>query len=392
MFHDLRIQNFRLFEDLQINGLSRINLLGGRNNSGKTTVLEAVFLLCGGGNPELVLRINAFRGLSQVQRSPAGLSSSCWKPLFARLDLHRPISIGGRHDHGRLELTVALEPTNTFELTQRPAGDPSRQDQSMIGNLQGATGATGATGPTSREGQSMIANLQEDAALRTSGERSAPATLRLSCVQDGNKREEGRMRVTEQGTIEVKRPSSALPFQGAFLSARNGNLQEDAVRLGQLRTQKRGDLLTQALRIIEPRLQSVEDSSASGLPMIWGDIGLPELVPLPAMGEGLSRVARIVLAISGERGGVVLVDEIENGIHHSVMDKVWAVLAEAAQQFDTQILATTHSFECVAAASRALGRDWSYHRLDRNEDGKFHHVRYAPDEVVSAVDHGLEVR
>ena len=150
--------------------------------------------------------------------------------------------------------------------------------------------------------------------------------------------------------------------------------------------------MTKALRIVEPRLQSVEDISASGNPMIWGDVGLSELVPLSAMGEGMTHIARIVLAISSAPGGIVLVDEIENGIHHSIMTKVWAVVAEAAKQFDTQVFATTHSFECFEAAHDTLKGEWHFHRLDRTSDGSIRCVTFDTEDVKAAVRHGLEVR
>ena len=91
--------------------------------------------------------------------------------------------------------------------------------------------------------------------------------------------------------------------------------------------------------------------------MIWGDIGLSELVPLPAMGEGITQIARLVLAIASAPDGVVLVDKVENGIHHSVLPDVWRAIDEVAKQFRTQIFATTHSFECIEVAHQALGPD-----------------------------------
>ena len=84
--------------------------------------------------------------------------------------------------------------------------------------------------------------------------------------------------------------------------------------------------------------------------MIWGDIGLRELVPLAVMGDGMSRLARLVLAIADAPGGLVLVDEIETGLHHTVLSDVWRVVDEAARQFETQVVATTHSYECIRAA------------------------------------------
>lgn len=58
MLESVRIRNFRVFRDLEIDRLARINLFAGHNNSGKTTLLEALFLLSGGGNPHMTLNVN----------------------------------------------------------------------------------------------------------------------------------------------------------------------------------------------------------------------------------------------------------------------------------------------------------------------------------------------
>ena len=361
MFQQVRIKHFRLFGDLEIDRLSRINLLGGRNNSGKTTALEALFLLSGGGNPELALRISLFRGIKEAKGSENVVPATYWKPLFSEFDMHSPIEIDGEHSRlGTLALTIALERQNIIEL--------------------------------------LKPNAEEDVAdpwvLKTSCTRTPKARARHGKIRQRGRKVQARgsIRVTGQG-LEIEAPESVSPFQAVFVSSRIGSLQEDAARLGRLRTQKQGDLLTKALRIVEPRLQGVEDNSASGTPMIWGDIGLRELVPLSAMGEGMTRVSRLVLAISSARGGVVLMDEIENGIHHSIMSKVWEVVAEAAKLFDTQVFATTHSFECFQAAHEALSSDeWRYYRLDRNKDGASHCMTFDPEDVETAVRHGMEVR
>ena len=162
--------------------------------------------------------------------------------------------------------------------------------------------------------------------------------------------------------------------------------------LGQLRTRKQGGLLLDALRVIEPQLTLVEDSAASGEPMIWCDIGLDELVPLASMGDGMVRIARVVLAIAGCPGGVVLIDEIENGLHHGVLDKIWRVVHSAAEKFDVQVFATTHSFECVSAAHHALGKgNFFLHRLEKQgEDSRC--VTYTGEQIDAAIRHDLEVR
>ena len=147
-----------------------------------------------------------------------------------------------------------------------------------------------------------------------------------------------------------------------------------------------------ALRVVDPRLQGIEDNASSGEPMLWVDIGLRELVPLSILGAGMTRVARIFLVVASTPGGVVLVDEIENGLHHSVLPDVWRVVQKAAKQFDVQIFATTHSFECVEAAHQALEPDgFRLHRLEVT-DGANRCVTLSPTAISGAIRHNLEIR
>ena len=73
-------------------------------------------------------------------------------------------------------------------------------------------------------------------------------------------------------------------------------------------------------------------------------------VPLLYMGDGMGRLASILLAISSAAGGGVVIDEIENGIHHSCLEALWSVIFQAAAQSKTQVFATTHSYECIEAS------------------------------------------
>ena len=367
MFENLRIKNFRLFDDLEIGELKRINLLAGRNNTGKTAVLEAMYLLASVGNPKRAVEVKGIRGISEASGAPGRVPTSYWKPLFSQLNMQRTIEISGTHSHlGLLELAISLERRDTSE-TPEPYLFPTRQ-----------------------VAQGVADNAQEAISLGLGEKLADPWALHLSW-DTATKRKTSDMRVTEDGHKSVS-TELGIPLQAIYLSLGPGNAQEDAVRLGQLRARKKGDLLTKALQVVEPSLESVEDNSATGTPMILGDIGLPELTPLSAMGEGVTRIARIVLATSVVPGGVVLVDEIENGFHHSVMNKVWSVVEEAAQQFDAQIIATTHSYECLMAAHDALGEEWRFHRLDRTKEGSSKCVTFDTERVEAAIRHWLEVR
>ena len=365
MFERMAIKNFRVFRDLNVEKLGSINLFTGQNNVGKTTLLEAMFLLSGAGDPRLVISSNVLR--SSADGNGVQPAAPYWKELFANLDISKAITLAATH-RSLGELLLKVEPGLPQEVT--------------------------SISPTNGNGN------PPSATTNVPDERS----LSFSFSRKGEQAAHGSIRLSGSG-FEVSRPMVDVPFPATILVSRSGSTQEYAVLLGKLRRKKRGDLLLEALRIVEPKLQSIEDNSASGTPMIWGDVGLPELVPLPVMGEGMTRIARIVLAISSTPNGLVLVDEIENGLHHSVLENFWRVVETAARQFDVQVFATTHSFECVQAAHRALVNPASatganeaaqsdafcLHRLELR-DNEVRCVTYSADAIAGAIEHGLEVR
>ena len=348
MLKCLQIRNFRGFNALKIDQLSGINLIVGKNNSGKTSLLEAIFLLAGAGNAQMAMNDNVIRGL---EPGVVSTGEPFWKQLFSDLNVGQCIEIEADHkSHGQLTLKISLKRQPTTEI------------------------------PLDRTNGTSVTNLFD--------ERSLVFQYRGSAAR---KAVESHIRMKGQG-FEVNQPAINPPFQAIILLSRIRNIHEDAIRLGRLRQQKQGDMLLKALRVFEPRLQSIEDNSSSGTPMIWGDIGWPELVPLSVMGEGMTQIARLVLSIASVPNGVVLVDEVENGIHHSVLPDVWRVIEEAAKQFRTQIFATTHSFECVMAAHESLRKDrFRLHRLEI-ADKTNRCVTYQPHVIDAAIRHNLEVR
>ena len=348
MLNDLRIRNFRALRALDVDRLAPINVLAGKNNSGNTTLLEALLLLCGAEDTAMALNGNMIRGFDPT--ASTSLPKPLWRSIFNNLDMTEDAEIKASHDSlGPLTLKISLERPTTVEL------------------------------PLNGPGGSAASIASSENALVFSFSKHAGGSV------------EGRIpRVG--GRLQVDQPTAPLPFVGVFLSSRVGNAREDAMRLGRLRTRKMGDLVLEALRIVEPGLQSVEDNTASGAPMIWGDVGLAELVPLPVMGEGMTRIARLILAISVAPDGIVLVDEIENGLHHTALENVWRAVDTAARRFNTQVVASTHSYECLEAAQRVLDPDrLAVHRLENGGDG-IRCITYGPEAIQAAVTHGLEVR
>jgi AAA15 family ATPase/GTPase len=159
----------------------------------------------------------------------------------------------------------------------------------------------------------------------------------------------------------------------AVFSTHPSNPTQDAVDYQRVVLKRRKKQVEKLLREIEPRLEAVEalriGDQNSSPSLIYADLGLSEMIPVTQLGQGFNRLLDIYSEIVVEDAKVLLIDEIENGLHHSVMPVIWKGLFLAAKEFDVQIFATTHSWECILAADEAARAGEKYDlaliRLDR---------------------------
>ena len=118
-------------------------------------------------------------------------------------------------------------------------------------------------------------------------------------------------------------------------------------------------------------------------------------VPLRSLGEGAVRMCAITMALANSRGGVLLLDEVENGIHHAVQCDFWKMTLQAACDNDVQVIATTHSWDCVASFARAAAEletpDSRLVTLTQRH-GKVFATMLDEDQMQIAARHRIEVR
>ena len=117
-------------------------------------------------------------------------------------------------------------------------------------------------------------------------------------------------------------------------------------------------------------------------------------VPLRSLGDGAWRLFGVALALANSRGGFLLIDEAENGIHHSVQKNFWRMVMEAAEANDVQVLATTHSWDCVRGFSQAaneLDTEGKLVRIER-DGGKAKAIEYSEEGLSVIAEQGIEVR
>jgi len=143
--------------------------------------------------------------------------------------------------------------------------------------------------------------------------------------------------------------------------------------VGSAQRKKGLETLERLLGVVDPRITAVRVDPGDDGNQVIVDIGLSEMVPLSQAGQGVFRLLTILSDIIGENPEVLAIDEIENGLHHSVHEQVWRGLAEIASQLNVQIFATTHSGECLQAAHRAFSSrkeyDFGVIQLFRVESG-----------------------
>lgn len=323
MLTSITVKNFRVFRDFTIDSLERINLIAGKNNVGKTALLEALFLFADPGFGEWPPRFNFLRGFDRLEID--GMMKWGW--LFCKRDTGKTISIAS--DGSQIELSIV--DSNAVQFSYGNA-------EVMIGPVRQL-------------------NIHDNSGQRWNTNHSIPCGVFL-----GN---------TSLSPQQVAESFSTLELQGTQHS------------------------VVTALQTIDPRIQRLSVLVLGGIPMVYADIGSAPLIPFHQMGDGIVRLLSIVLEIARAAGGIMLIDEIENGIHYSAMENVWKVIAEAARSADVQVFATTHSWECIVAAHEAFSKgaiyDLRLHRLERQDDD-VHAVTFDKETLDTAITMGLEVR
>jgi hypothetical protein len=157
--------------------------------------------------------------------------------------------------------------------------------------------------------------------------------------------------------------------------------------------------IIRALRIISPNLEAVNivGRGATRFEQLV-KVRLqdePNPLPLRSLGEGMSRLFGLALALVNARDGLLLVDEIESGLHYSVQFELWKLILQMAQRLNVQVFATTHSWDCIRAFQQALNDDPSSDgvliRLERRNDTHYA-LLFNKEELAIADEQAIEIR
>jgi hypothetical protein len=350
MFTSVKIENFRGIERLAVDGLGRVNLVIGRNNAGKTALLEALVALHEGGAAAGAL--STLQGFRMGRSTPNTDFEGFWRPLFRGGDARRGF---------QFEATEAGGSVLRFTMREGQGASPLALPH---GGAAAPTVSWSLGGEVERAGESTRYELKGGA----QGVTFAPAT--------------GPRTASSSGWV----PAGRIDF---------GSVMRSLSRLKQV---GRDGVVYELLRQIDARIQGMEILAPTGeRAAVFVRIeGEPLLLPLSLMGEGVQRCLDIAVSIADETtGNLLAIDEFENGLHYTTLEPIWRWLAQISIRQGSQVFATTHSEECVQAACRAftaLGDDGlRVLRLDRREHETSVAV-YDRKLVAEAERMGVEIR
>lgn len=372
MYSSISIEGFRCFPRFELHGLSRINLLVGANNSGKTALLEAIALLKAKGHPDPLIEAALRRG-EVVHAEDA-----------ARADVRR---IFHGHAVGMEIVVVLVGTTQTSTERLRLSVVRQRKIRTAVRDEHGRQ-------RTDEHGQPLF-----ETRVRVDDEFiEAPRYLMRDYDGLGDRVIRSHIAAVDPHGGLIWSPDDALAEDVGAQLIPTGSLSGDelAEMLSPLQLTDREHVLREALKIIDDQIENY----ALALPpsgrryhsrecVIVKLRGMATPVPIGSLGDGVWRLFTLAVAMASAAGGVVLVDDVDTGLHYSVMEKMWTHIATIAEHLDVQVFATTHSRDCYEALSAIEEGDATIHRIER---GRTQSVIFHGGMVAAAAANDVEVR
>jgi AAA15 family ATPase/GTPase len=333
MLKSIEIKNFKSIDYLRLNNLKQVNLISGKNSSGKTTFLEAIFLFLARHDSNTFHRLMNWRGLNNIQSTREYIFS----PLFKNYDLDKVIEIN------IWEQTI----NRHLHIKYNPHGEAP----ALPSNLNVALNLSNTSSDFNKYRGEMLE-------LHTKGYRGNTFLNKVT--------------LTNNSVVLYGDANDREKYSGGMISTAIRSSSSECVQfLDKLTIKKNDKGLVEILQIIEPNIKSIHSVNNNGNGSIYVDIGHKSLIPLEFLGDGINRLLYLILSIIDRENGILLIDELERGFHHSILDQVWDVILLLAHDYNCQIFATTHSYELLQnilpAAHKRQYEDIEYIRLDVND-------------------------
>lgn len=350
MIESLEIRNFRCFGQLSLRGLKRINIVVGRNGSGKTALLEAIFLVLI-DSPSVSLRYRAQRGLGEQIKIGLRkeLYKALWRDMFFNLDEEKPITVELKGPGISTRVTVSYGK----ELLSLPLGE-------------------------------------------LAVESIAIAPIEFAWVGSDGIEHRRQVTLTPEAGLNFG-PPVGPPLPSAFYStSHRASVKESVECFSALSKRGEEGKIIEVIKNEFPFIEGLSIEVLAGQPMIHAKVlGVQEKLPLGLVSEGISRIMNILLGITGTaRGGIILVDEVETGIYYAKFQSFWPILLRYSRENQVQVFVTIHSMEALDGVKDTLAENRDEFAIIRTErtNGESTARCFSGSELLSALRQEAEIR
>ena len=368
----LSVEGFRGIQSLSLSQLGRVTLLAGENGVGKTTVLDAFRFYAARGDSRVLMDLLDTREefVTGVDEDGDRIMYPDFGSLFHSADgVHEPEPIRIRAESGKFNLSVRLvEPDEEAKIPDLALWED--EEPKVLKVFIGQRSRTVRAGPMfyyDRTGKRLPVRGARQLRQSTPPADPWPSPIQCESLGPGLLNNDELARLWDAVTL--------TDGEDLAIEALRLVIGKDLVRLNVV-----GDT-TKSYRYRGRR--AVAKLSSHSVP-----------VPVKRLGDGANRLLAIALALANSRDGILLIDEAENGIHYSVHAKLWRMVFRAAEAANVQVVAATHSWDCIAgfaAAAVESNAEGTLFRLERS-GGKHHGVLYSEENLEVAAQQRIEVR
>lgn len=348
IFKNIRIDNYRGIRHLEINDFSDVNVFLGKNNIGKSTVLESLFMLTGMSNPEIPQKVNSIR--NHLIASPI----DDVRYIFHNMDIDiHPIFEADLDGGNKRKLEISVRKYDYLA------------DYSQNG-------------------------LSSDLSKSFNG-----IEVKFNHINGKNESFTNTRYITRNGSIQNQINNEYVEVLSALYLPANLYDQNINIDISNIIKSNRKDVLLSMLKEFDSQITTVE-SLPEGV--FVGYDGIDGLMPISMLGDGLRRYLCIVAAIANQNNKILFLDEIDNGIHYTSYEELWKNVFVLAHKFQKQIFVTTHSREVLFALNNVLKHRPEYQSLaglytiEKTISGENKSYRYGYKGLSQAFENNIEIR
>lgn len=377
----LKIKSYKNFGKLVLNDLASINLIVGKNNVGKSALLEAISIFASNGDLEYIKSVLESRGESV--RFASSVENSTEKELERFLSLYHdrdmqaflntPIEISADEQIGLFDenISFTMRLVEYIESTETDSEGFERSYKKILDNDE----------KTINENPDAHIGL-----LITYAERKTLYAF------NGMRR---RSTTEPSRACEYVRTNQIMGDKNPYLFDRIALTPNEKY-------------IIEALQIIEPQIENINFLKDDKVYGRFTDERVPFVVfpystkryRLSSMGDGINRILTIILAMLNCKNGILLIDEFENGLHYSVQYELWKIIFRLSEQLNVQVFATTHSIDALRGLSQLISEyptgklkeKVACYYLQKTQEGIINNYRYDSDNFEFLINGGEDIR